>query len=134
MPKTILIDGQPMGWINKSIKNLDADTLITPYNSTVTIKHCEMYQQEDVITIECAIEKSTAETAVNAIVINEDYRPGNIFSGVSNVVGPCMARVTSVDNGVTYPATAWILNNGIVYLQSTTACKAFIFRLQYRKA
>lgn len=132
MPKTILIDGQPMGWINKSIKNLDADTLITPYNSTVTIKHCEMYQQEDVITIVCGVEVSSAITSGNLVSINSDYRPP-VHDGVCYAVGPCSARVTSINVGVNHPADVWVVS-GNVFVMCETACKAFIFRLQYRKA
>ena len=132
MPKTILIDGKLMGWINSSIKNLDANTLITPYNSNVTIKNCKMYQQEDVITIECAVELSTATANTYVISINSDYRPAE-FGGVTNAVGPCVARLTAVGSGVTHPAIAWVVG-GNVYVTSDTACKAYIFRLQYRKA
>lgn len=111
------------------VKPIDISDIFTA-NAGFSIYAADAYEQGGIVTLNVSVNATTAATSGNIGYVNSSYVPTDCFG---KVIGAGLARLTSMTTGAAYPLGSWLMSNGQVYVQTTTASGGFSVHLQWRK-
>lgn len=112
-----------------AIRLLSANEIFTA-NTGFSIYAIDAYEQNGIVTLNVSVNATTATASGNIGYVNSSYVPADCFG---KVIGAGLARLTSMTTGAAYPLGSWLMPNGQVFIQTTTASSGFSVHLQWRK-